>query len=73
MIQPITTDEATRIAREWPARRQDIDYTLHTAECGEEWRDEKDAHNPCAWNGVIYALWLALCAVAILTIVVVSL
>jgi hypothetical protein len=34
MITPITTDDADNIIRaSWPARRQDIDYTLHTSEC----------------------------------------
>ncbi len=51
MIRPITTQEGDALIRaSWPARRADIDYTLHTAECGEEWRHEDDAHRPGFWR-----------------------
>ncbi len=43
MITPITTDDADNIIRaSWPARRQDIDYTLHTSECFAQPADTVD-------------------------------
>ena len=47
MIQKISAEEADSIIRaSWPARRADIDYALHTAECGDALGDDDDYDLP---------------------------
>lgn len=69
MIQQISTEEADNIIRaSWPARRADIDYSLHTAECGEDWRHEDDAHRPGFWRRTLVILLRVLGCIGLLVL-----
>lgn len=59
MIQPITTEEADALIRaSWPARRADIDYAAHTAECAD--CDDYEEPPMPVWAGwLVVAIMLA--------------
>jgi hypothetical protein len=71
-MHQITPDEGDAIIRaSWPARRADIDYSLHTAECGEEWLDDEDAHRPDAveqYLAILLRVLVCIGALALLAI-----
>ncbi len=58
-MREISTEEGDAIIRaSWPARRQDIDYMAHTAECAD--CDDYDEPPMPVWAGwAVVALMLA--------------
>ena len=57
MIREIDTAEAQDVVRQWPARRQDIDYAAHTSECADYDYDEPPMPLWAGW--VLVAVMLA--------------
>ena len=67
MIQQISTEAAENIIRaSWPARRADIDYALHTAECGEPLCEDNDYELPGGPMTALLAIGLLLLGCGVL-------